>query len=209
MTKVLGLTGGIASGKSTVSNYFKSLNIPVIDADQIAREVMKAGQPVVSEIVETFGPDVLHESGEIDRKRLGTIIFETAKQRKELDRLVQPKIRAAITKEINRFIQQNEPLIVVDIPLLYEEAYEEMVDEVMVINVDSMIQKERLIKREPNLTEAEAYNRIMAQMPLPEKAARADIVIDNNQTVQNTLNQVKRWLEINDDFKAEHKKNTN
>lgn len=209
MTKVLGLTGGIASGKSTVSNYFKSLNIPVIDADQIAREVMKAGQPVVSEIVETFGPDVLHESGEIDRKRLGTIIFETAKQRKELDRLVQPKIRAAITKEINRFIQQNEPLIVVDIPLLYEEAYEEMVDEVMVINVDSMIQKERLIKREPNLTEAEAYNRIMAQMPLPEKAARADIVIDNNQTVQNTLNQVKRWLEINDEFKEEHKKNTN
>lgn len=209
MTKVLGLTGGIASGKSTVSNYFKSLNIPVIDADEIAREVMKAGQPVVSEIVETFGPDVLHESGEIDRKRLGTIIFETAKQRKELDRLVQPKIRAAITKEINRFIQQNEPLIVVDIPLLYEEAYEEMVDEVMVINVDSMIQKERLIKREPNLTEAEAYNRIMAQMPLPEKAARADIVIDNNQTVQNTLNQVKRWLEINDEFKEEHKKNTN
>lgn len=209
MTKVLGLTGGIASGKSTVSNYFKSLNIPVIDADQIAREVMKAGQPVVSEIVETFGPDVLHESGEIDRKRLGTIIFETAKQRKELDRLVQPKIRAAITKEINRFIQQNEPLIVVDIPLLYEEAYEEMVDEVMVINVDSMIQKERLIKREPNLTKAEAYNRIMAQMPLPEKAARADIVIDNNQTVQNTLNQVKRWLEINDEFKEEHKKNTN
>lgn len=204
MTKIIGLTGGIASGKSTVSHYFKALNIPVIDADRIAREVMGAGQPVIAEIVETFGQDVLHENGEIDRKRLGTIIFETAKQREELNKLVQPKIRAAITKEINRFVQQNEPLIVLDIPLLYEEAYEELVDEVMVINVDAALQKERLMKRDPNLTAAEACNRITAQMPLAEKAARADIVIDNNRTVQDTLDQVKRWLEVNHDFKQDN-----
>lgn len=204
MTKIIGLTGGIASGKSTVSNYFKTLNIPVIDADRIAREVMGAGQPVIAKIVETFGHDVLHENGEINRQRLGTIIFETAKQREALNKLVQPKIRTAITEEINRFVQQSEPLIVLDIPLLYEEGYEELVDEVMVINVDSGLQKERLMKRDSNLTAAEACNRITAQMPLAEKAARADIVIDNNRTVQDTLEQVKRWLEVNHDFKQDN-----
>lgn len=197
MTKILGLTGGIASGKSTVSNYFKSLNIPVVDGDRIAREVMAAGQPVVTEIAEEFGADVLHENGEINRQKLGAIIFESTAQREKLNSLVQPKIRTAFQKEIDQLLRQNEPLIVLDIPLLYEEKYEDAVDEVMVISVEPAVQKERLLQRDSHLTEAEALDRIASQMPLAEKAARADIVIDNNQTVEDTLQQVQHWLEAN------------
>lgn len=197
MTKILGLTGGIASGKTTISNYFRSLNIPLVDADLLARKVMRAGEPAVAEIAEVFGQEVLLENGEINRQWLGQIIFESAGKRKQLNQIVQHKIRAEIKKEIKKHLQDRPPLIVLDIPLLYEENYESQVDEVMVVYVDSETQQERLLKRDQELTEVDASNRINSQLPLSEKKKRADIVIDNNGTIEASIQQVNEWLQAN------------
>lgn len=194
MTKVLGLTGGIGSGKTTISNYFRSLDIPVIDADIVARQVIRAGEPVVKEIAQVFGSDILLADGEINRGFLSEQIFASEEKRKELDRIVQPPIRKAIKKERDHQLAKHPRLIVLDIPLLYEEGYETEVDQVMVVYVDPTTQKERLLKRDRYLTEQGARNRIQSQMSLSEKAKKADIVIDNNGTIEESIQQVNDWL---------------
>lgn len=194
LTKILGLTGGIASGKSTVSQYFKSLNIPLIDADKVAHDVMQAGEPVVLEIAKTFGDDYILANGEIDRAKLGDLVFKDSDKRKQLDKIVQGEIR----KEINRLkelaLEDNPELIVLDIPLLFEAGYDESVDLVMVVYVDGATQKERLMKRNIELEEADAKNRIKSQMSLEMKADKAAIVIDNTGTIDETIDQIKKWV---------------
>lgn len=194
LTKILGLTGGIASGKSTVSQYFKSLNIPLIDADKVAHDVMQAGEPVVLEIAKTFGDDYILANGEIDRAKLGDLVFKDSDKRKQLDKIVQGEIR----KEINRLkelaLEDNPELIVLDIPLLFEAGYDESVDLVMVVYVDGATQKERLMKRNTELEEADAKNRIKSQMSLEMKADKAAIVIDNTGTIDETIAQIKKWV---------------
>lgn len=201
MTKILGLTGGIASGKTTVSNHFKSLGIDVMDADLIAREVMKAGQPVVREIANEFGEKIVLPSGEINRERLGAIIFGSEGQREKLNNLVQDKIRAEIKNKKHDLLKNDPRLIVLDIPLLYEEKYENEVDEVMLIYVDEETQKERLMLRNSDLTEEEALNRIQSQMPLSEKREKANFIIDNNGSLKETIRQVNNWLRDECGFK--------
>lgn len=194
MTRILGLTGGIASGKSTVSKYFASLNIPIVDADLVAREVMRAGSPAVKDIREEFGEEVLLENGEINREYLGELVFTYPEKRKQLNEIVQGRIRTEIADQTKALLEKNPPLIILDIPLLYEEAYETEVDEVMVVYVDADVQKERLLKRNTDLTEKDALNRILSQIPLAEKAKLADVLIDNNGTIEQTLAQVRDWL---------------
>lgn len=194
MTKILGLTGGIASGKSTVSKYFASLNIPIVDADLVAREVMRAGSPAVKDIREEFGEEVLLENGEINREYLGELVFTYPKKRKQLNEIVQGRIRTEIADQTKALLEKNPPLIILDIPLLYEETYETEVDEVMVVYVDADVQKERLLKRNTDLTEEDALNRILSQIPLAEKEKLADVLIDNNGTIEQTLAQVRDWL---------------
>lgn len=193
MTKILGLTGGIASGKTTVSNYFKKLTIDVIDADKIAHRIMRAGQPVVKEIAAHFGEEVLLENGEINRERLGKIIFSSDSKREQLNDIVQGKIRKKIEEKRNELLDKE--IIVLDIPLLYEKNYEDLVDQVMVVYVDPEVQKKRLMDRDPQLKEEDALNRIHSQMPLEEKARKTDLVINNNGTRENTMQQVREWLE--------------
>lgn len=195
MTKVLGLTGGIASGKSTVSNYFKEQNIPVVDADLVAREVMRAGQPVVAKVEDYFGDEVIQADGEIDREKLGQIVFGDADKRKQLDRIVRDEIAKKIKRESDELKAANHPLIVLDIPLLIEGNYHDEVDKIMVIYVDEATQKERLMNRNTELSEEDAQNRIDAQMPLDQKTKQADVLIDNNGTIEETLKQVGDWLE--------------
>lgn len=197
MTKVLGLTGGIASGKSTVSEYFKKQDIPIVDADIVAREVMRAGQPVVAKIQEEFGDEVILEDGEINRERLGNIIFTYPEKRKLLDSIVRDEIRGQILQKSKELQAENHEVIVLDIPLLIEGNYQDEVDEMMVIYVDSDTQKERLLQRNDNLSEEEALNRIYSQMPLDDKAKQADVIIDNNGTVEETIKQVDNWLKTN------------
>lgn len=194
MTKVLGLTGGIASGKSTVSDYFRKRKIPVVDADLVAREVMKAGHPTVKKVGEQFGQEVILENGEIDRDKLGQMIFSSPEKRKQLNAIVQDDIRAQILEEKESLLKEKHALIVLDIPLLFEGNYESSVDEVMVVYVEKSTQKERLLKRNPGLSETDALNRIYSQMPLEDKAKQADILIDNNGTIEQTTKQVANWL---------------
>ena len=197
MTKVLGLTGGIASGKSTVSEYIKSYGVPVVDADLVARDVMKAGAPAVLEIRDQFGEEVLLENGEINREYLGRLVFNSFEKRNQLNAIVQDRIREALEKEIAKHMEKEPPLLVLDIPLLYEEGYEDEVDEVMVVYVDPDVQKERLLNRDENLSETDALNRMYSQMPLSEKTKLADVVINNNGTVNETHSKVRDWLEEN------------
>ena len=192
MAKILGLTGGIASGKTTVSNYFKKLKVDVVDADEIAHKIMRAGQPVVGEIAAYFGEEVLLENGEINRERLGKIVFESDEKREKLNQIVQKKIRKKIKEERDKLLDKK--LIVLDIPLLYEQSYEELVDQVMVVSVKETIQKKRLMDRNSQLTEEDALNRIASQMPLEEKVRKADVIIDNNGSIESTVEQVRDWL---------------
>lgn len=192
MAKILGLTGGIASGKTTVSNYFKKLKVDVVDADEIAHKIMRAGQPVVGEIAAYFGEEVLLENGEINRERLGKMVFESDEKREKLNQIVQKKIRKKIKEERDKLLDKK--LIVLDIPLLYEQSYEELVDQVMVVSVKETIQKKRLMDRNSQLTEEDALNRIASQMPLEEKVRKADVIIDNNGSIESTVEQVRDWL---------------
>lgn len=197
LTKILGLTGGIASGKSTVSNYFKSINVPLIDADVVAHDVMSAGEPVVFEIAETFGDEYILENGEVDRTKLGDLVFANPDQRRLLNDIVQDEIRQEINRRKEIALADDPDLIVLDIPLLFEGGYDKQVDLVMVVYVDGPTQKKRLLKRNTDLNEEDAENRIKSQMPLDMKAEKADVIIDNNGTVEETVDQIKTWVHVN------------
>lgn len=196
MTLVIGLTGGIASGKSTVATMFTELNIPVIDADKIAREVVLPGEETYEKIVATFGCDILHDDETLNRQKLGKIIFADNKKRKQLNALIHPAIRRRMIHERDAYIQADETCIVLDIPLLFESKLTHYVEKIIVVYVDEQTQLRRLMKRD-QLTETEARQRIDAQMSLREKAKQADVVIDNNGTIEQTKNKLidtlKKW----------------
>lgn len=191
---ILGLTGGIASGKSTVSKVFKQHHIPVVDADLVARDVMRAGQPVVLEIEKVFGSEYLLANGEINREKLGQTVFADSDKRKQLDHIVQGEIRKEIKRRTNELVAQKHPFIVLDIPLLFEGGFDKNVDTVMCVYVTPETQLDRLVKRNTELTEEDARNRMASQMSLDEKAKQADVVIDNNGTIEETTKQVEEWL---------------
>lgn len=194
---VLGLTGGIASGKSTVSRYLKEKGFPVIDADIIAREVMEPDQPAYKKVTDFFGQDILEPDRSINRQKLGGIVFSDSEKLSRLNSLVQKEIFNAIMKKKNELNKQKNTLLVLDIPLLYEAGYDKYVDEVMVVYVDYDTQLSRLIDRD-QLTEAAAMNRIGAQEPLESKKEKADVVINNNGTIEQTKQQIDDWLTEND-----------
>lgn len=196
MTLAIGLTGGIASGKSTVSNMFKDANIPVIDADVIAKQVVEAGEPAYHLVVETFGSSILKDDGAIDREKLGSIVFQNEIERKKLNGIVHPAVRKEMLKQKEDAERRNEPAVVLDIPLLFESNLAHMADVTVVVYVDSQVQLERLMNRN-QLTKQEAEWRIQSQLPLKDKKDKADEVIDNNGSLQSTKRQfedlMKKW----------------
>ncbi|MDJ1090771.1 dephospho-CoA kinase [Macrococcus caseolyticus] len=173
---VIGLTGGIASGKSTVTNYLKENGFAVIDADIAARQAVEKGTEGLRKVAETF-PGVLNEDGTLNRKALGTIIFNDKAQRDSLNEIVHPIVRRLMDEEKAAALSEGK-VVVMDIPLLYENELEHTVDEVWVVYVSYDIQKMRLMKRN-ELSESEADARINSQMSMDEKRDKADIVIDN------------------------------
>lgn len=193
MANVLGLTGGIASGKSTVSQIFKKYHFKIVDADIGARKILDPGTKGLEEVVRIFGKQILLGSGSLDRVKLGQIIFNDAKKRKQLDECLVHHIREWIISEKNKLLARNEPLIILDIPLLIEAHYENEVDEIMVVAVSEETQLKRLMKRN-ELTVEEAKMRIESQLPLSEKIEMADIVIYNEGTIEETEAQVVKWL---------------
>ncbi|MEI3596986.1 MULTISPECIES: dephospho-CoA kinase [unclassified Oceanobacillus] len=194
MSLVIGLTGSIATGKSTVAKMFRQLGIPVIDADILAREVVEPGEDAYKEVIETFGEDILLEDKTLNRKQLGEIVFTDETKRKQLNGIVHPAIRKKMLEKRDHFIREGNQCVVLDIPLLFESKLQEFVDKVLVVYADQEIQLQRLMARN-EFTEEEAMQRIQSQMPVKEKASLADAVINNNSTKEETYEQLRQLLE--------------
>lgn len=195
MSFVLGITGGIASGKSTVVNIFRDEGFPIVDGDIVAREVVEPNTAGLLALKDTFGEKILQSNGQLDRKKLGDLIFRDAKKRELLNRTLDPFIRGEIKRQTEEAKSQSN-LVIVDIPLLYEGHYEKMMDAVAVVYVTPEIQLNRLMTRN-DLAESEAQSRINSQLSLDAKKQKADIVFDNCQSIEKTTQQVKVWLRKN------------
>ncbi|KAJ1687715.1 hypothetical protein LUZ63_019105 [Rhynchospora breviuscula] len=183
--RIVGLTGGISSGKSTVSNLFKSRGIPVVDADIVARNVVRKGTGGWKKIKKEFGDAILLESGEIDRARLGQIVFSDPEKRQLLNRLLAPHISTGILWEVIKLWLKGCKVIILDIPLLFETKMNLWTHPVIVVWVDPETQIQRLMARD-GISEEQARNRIEAQMALDLKREKADLVIDNSGSLEET-----------------------
>ena len=187
--RALGLTGGIGSGKSMVAEMFVQLGAEVIDADRLARDVVEPGQPALEEIVNTFGPDILLPDGRLNRGKLAATIFADAAARQRVNAITHPPIRARMEIQVAAR-RQRSGVLILDIPLLYENGRTDIVEKVIVVWVDPQTQLQRITQR-GGLSLDEARLRIAAQMPLDDKRARADYVIDNRGDREDTRRQVE------------------
>ncbi|MDN6639257.1 MAG: dephospho-CoA kinase [Tetragenococcus sp.] len=192
MSFVLGITGGIATGKSTVVDIFKKYDFPVIDADIIAREVVQPHKPALKKVVATFGTGILQSDGSLNRQKLGQLIFNDSQKRQTLNQLLAPFLQEAITKQI-KDAAQSSPLVIADIPLLFEAGYDKVVDQVAVVYIPESLQIQRLIKRD-QITKKEAQQKITSQLAIEEKKQRAHVVFDNQESLNSTCQQVMTWL---------------
>jgi len=190
---ILGLTGGIASGKTTVSKKIKELGGYIIDADKISKEVSNS-QEVLKKVEENFGVEVI-ENGSLNRKKLREIIFNNREKRKMLNNIMHPIIVKKMKEEIEE--HKEEKLIVLDIPLLYETKLEYLCDKVLVVWVDEKTQIERIKKRDNSSTEL-AKRILGSQMPLLEKLKKADYNIENNETIEKLEKKVEKFIETLD-----------
>jgi len=193
MTKVIGLTGGIASGKSTITDFLRRQGYPVIDADQVVHELQAKGGKLYQVLVAEFGNSILTAEGDLDRKKLGQAVFENAGLKAYLSLLQDKIIREELLARRDA-LKQTEDVIFMDIPLLYEADYSGEVDEVWLVYVDKAQQLERLMKRN-GFSVQDAENRLNAQLSLEEKRAKAQVLIDNSGVVEETLARVALLLE--------------
>lgn len=184
---IIGLTGGIGSGKSTVADLFLESGVPVIDADVIARELVQPGQPVLQRIVHAFGDEVLLPDGKLDRARLRTLVFSDAQQRQRLESIMHPSIRAALQK---RAAAVTTPYCIVVIPLLLETGQTDLVSRTLVIDTSPATQISRTMKRS-GLDRAAVESIMAAQWSRARRLAGADDVITNNGTLEDLRAQVE------------------
>lgn len=193
MAKIIGVTGGIASGKSLVSDYLTARGFPIVDADIVAREVVAPQSMGLKRVAATFGNQVINAEGRLNRKQLGKIVFADSAQLKLLNDILQPLIRKQIEQELQHLIDQGHENIFLAAPLLFEQNYQSMCDEIMVVAVSHEEQLQRLMNRD-HLDEQQARARIAAQWPLSRKIALADIVINNDGTIAQTQAQLADWI---------------
>jgi dephospho-CoA kinase len=187
---IMGLTGGIASGKSTVSALFVGKGARLVDADVIAREVMLPGHPVLAAAVQAFGNEILQQDGALNRARLGEIVFRDPEARQKLNDLTHPAIRQEIKNQMYTLEQANpQGLIIVDIPLLYESQLDNLFEQIVVVYVPREVQLTRLMERN-GLSREQAEDRLRAQLDIEMKRSKADYVIDNSGDLAHTEQQV-------------------
>ena len=200
---LVGLTGGIATGKSTVTAMFAHLGAKVVDADLLAREVVMPGQPAHAQIVREFGPDVLQEDGALDRKRLGALVFADAQKRKRLEEITHPAIRVRQQRILSVYEEEAfDGIVIWDAALLVESGGAKGMDRVVVVTADPAAELRRLVDRD-GFSEEEARGRMASQMPLAEKAKVADYVIDNSGSRAETERRVREvYRALLDELKA-------
>lgn len=186
---IMGLTGGIASGKSTVSAMFVNRGAGLVDADVIAREVMLPGSGVLEAAVQQFGNEILQPDGTLNRARLGEIVFRDPVAREQLNAITHPAIRQETNRQMHSLESAGSRLVIVDIPLLYESGLETMFEQIIVVYVPRSMQLTRLMERN-SLTLEQAEGRLKAQMDIELKRRRADVVIDNSGGLAGTEQQV-------------------
>ncbi|AET60006.1 Dephospho-CoA kinase (Dephosphocoenzyme A kinase) [Paenibacillus terrae HPL-003] len=189
----IGLTGGIATGKSTVSALLVAKGALLIDADAIAREVMLPGHPVLTAVIQHFGQAVMNSDGTLHRKKLGEIVFGDPVQRQALNDITHPAIREEMRTRMESYEREHpDKLVLADIPLLYESGLESLYDEIMVVYVPRDVQIQRLMLRD-GLTEEQAGLRLSAQMDIEQKRSLADVVIDNSGIQAETKQQIDQF----------------
>ncbi|MEI4392962.1 dephospho-CoA kinase [Streptococcus anginosus] len=193
MAKIIGITGGIASGKSTVTNYLRQKGYQVIDADQVVHELQAKGGKLYQALVSWLGSAILNEAGELERPKLSQLIFSSQENLAKSSQLQNDIIRQELANRRDQLAKTEETFFM-DIPLLFEQDYADWFDEVWLVDVSKGTQLERLMARN-NLSQEEAQQRIAAQLSLAEKRQRAEIVIDNNGALSDTLKQVQALLD--------------
>ena len=192
--RIIGLTGSIACGKSTVSAYLVSRGVPVVDGDRLSRELTAAGSPVLEDLRQAFGPEIFYDDGSLNRRRLGRIVFSDPRAREQLDDLMAPHLFSLTRQRIDEIRASGAPLCVLDMPLLFEKGYDRLCDEVWTVWLPEDLQRSRLMERD-DYTAEEADARIRSVLSSDEKAARSDRVIDNSGTMENTRRIVSEYLE--------------
>ena len=194
--KIIGLTGGIACGKSTVSKALRALGAYIVDADAAAHALSQPKQPLFNAYVERFGVDIVSPGGTLDRAAIARLIFADPALRAEVDAIAHPLIRAEAERRLGAARAAGAKAAVLDVPLLFEAGWDAIPDETWVVMLPEEEQLARLCARNPLMSEREARARIAAQMPLTEKCARADVIIDNGGTKEETQQRVKElWRE--------------
>ncbi len=191
--RLVGLTGGIASGKSTVASLLRARGVPVVDADAKAREVVAPGSPTLARIVEAFGAAALQPDGALDRRWVAARVFADPSERRRLEAITHPAIRDAVADEVARLAASGHALAFYDVPLLYEVGLESAVDCVVVVWTPRQVQLERLLRRDA-LSPIEASARLDAQLSIDEKASRADFVLQNQGPLEALAAKVDRLL---------------
>jgi dephospho-CoA kinase len=187
--RVIGLTGGIASGKSSVARFLEERGVTVIDADELSREAVRPGSDCLERIVASFGPDALLPDGSLNRKRLGALVFSNPEKRKTLERIVHPEIRRLAEERIEKAAALGQHNVVYMAPLLIEAGATALVDEIWVVTVTPQVQLERLMARD-GIGREEAERVVAAQMPLEQKARYGRILIDNSGTASELLHKL-------------------
>lgn len=196
MTKVIGLTGGISSGKSTVSQFLAELGATIIDADKVGHEAFKPRTKTWHEVVATFGEQIVAPDGTIDREKLGKIVFHNAEARAKLNRIMHPVMYQMVKAQIDQYRRQKTGVVVLEAPLLLEAGWTALVDEVWVTRAPETTILNRLRKR-TGLSEAEALARLRSQLPTEERIKHADLVIDTDCSLKELKVKVKKlWQEL-------------
>ncbi|HEX4924996.1 MAG TPA: dephospho-CoA kinase [Bdellovibrionales bacterium] len=187
--KWIGLTGGIASGKTTVANGLRSRGFAVVDADELAKRAVEKGSPGLAKIAQVFGPDILLADGGLDRAKLGGLIFARPDLRLELERIVHPEVRRLSALEKDRLEQEGRAIAFYDVPLLFEKQMEPAFDAVVLVFASESLQRARLAARN-RLSDAEVTARLASQLPLSAKRAKAHFVVENDGSLADLEREV-------------------
>ncbi|MBQ0138978.1 MAG: dephospho-CoA kinase [Kurthia sp.] len=190
---IIGLTGSIASGKSTVAKMLEQYEFPIVDADLVARVVVEPGKPALQQIKNKFGEDIVLEDGNLNRPKLGNIIFNDPKKRLDLNAIMHPAIRKEMLEQRDKCLRDGHPVVIMDIPLLFESKLQHFVEKILVVSVTEENQLRRLMERN-ELSEADARARISSQLPISVKEEGADAVIYNNESLEETQQQLEAIL---------------